>query len=87
MMLMGKLKLAAVGLFMMGFTAVGIGALASGSRQDAPAKSDASKAAKRPAKIAKGTNEKAATPAKKDVRGDGDSHVEPITISGRATDP
>jgi RNA polymerase sigma factor (sigma-70 family) len=81
MMLMGQLKMAAVGLFIVGFTAMGIGALASGSRQDAPTKT-----VNPTAKIANGNNQKAATPAKKDGRGDGESHLETIDISGRATD-
>ena len=88
--LMSQLKMVAVGLIIVGVTALGIGAMASGpprvARDDAPAKASAAKAVTRIEKTAAKNDERAAQAPKRNVRGGYESHLETIDISGRATD-
>jgi RNA polymerase sigma factor (sigma-70 family) len=90
-MLMMKLKMTVVGLILAGSTAIGLGVMASGlplvARDDAPARTGATKPEQQPEKIAKRNNGNAEQPPNKTGRGDDEAQIETIEISGRATDP
>ncbi len=89
--LMSQMRMAAGALIVVGVTAVGIGALASGPRQaapdDVPAKALAAKAVTQAEKTARKNDQKAAPTPKPRARREDGSHIETIDISGRATDP
>ncbi len=91
MILMSQLKMVAVALIIVGVTALGIGAMASGPKQvardDTPARAGAGKVVRQAEKTAQKDGEKTAQTPKRNTLGGYDSHVETIDISGRATDP
>ncbi len=82
MMIMSKIKFTAITALALGISAVGIGALAGGLR------GDSGENPKAPTVAAAPTAQKAdITPARKKIHAPDESRREPITVTGRATDP
>ena len=89
-MFLGKLKIAVASLFIVGLAALSIGVFASSGPRvtmtEGQTKADATKAVQRTEKAAGAVKDRAAPIAKSSSSRDDGSHLETITISGRAHD-